>query len=302
MRISYIFIYLTSIIFLYSCSSSYEKLSKNTQIPNNELNKQLLKSYKAKAIFEAKEMHDWNSAKLYSEKAIKAINGQRVEPNKIEYWKIEESKKSDLLVAYDNLMIIYDEASIQNPYDLAIAVTSLDCWAEQQEENWQTWDIQNCKRDFLNAMHNIYETIKSTNKKNENMNNNDEEKIKFKKNENIKIEEKTEILIKKIIYFDFDKADISDVSLGKIIQFININKDKIEKYLIIGHTDTKGTKKYNDDLSYKRAQAVKDILINLGINKVNIKLLGKGENNLLVKTEDEIAHPANRRAEISGIK
>ena len=59
-------------------------------------------------------------------------------------------------------MIIYDEASIQNPYDLAIAVTSLDCWAEQQEENWQTWDIQNCKRDFLNAMHNIYETIKST--------------------------------------------------------------------------------------------------------------------------------------------
>ena len=43
------------------------------------------------------------------------------------------------------------------------------------------------------------------------------------------------------------------------------------------------------------------ILIKFGIEKNNIKILAKGESALAVKTKDEIAHPANRRAEISPI-
>ena len=53
------------------------------------------------------------------------------------------------------------------------------------------------------------------------------------------------------------------------------------------------------DLSLQRALAVKKLFIDFGIEKENIKILAKGENNLLVQTADEIAHPANRRAEIS---
>ena len=49
----------------------------------------------------------------------------------------------------------------------------------------------------------------------------------------------------------------------------------------------------------QRALAVKKLFINFGIEEENIKILAEGENNLLVKTADEIAHPANRRAEIS---
>jgi len=44
---------------------------------------------------------------------------------------------------------------------------------------------------------------------------------------------------------------------------------------------------------------VKTILIRLGISSEKIKILGEGENKLLVQTEDETKHPANRRAEIS---
>ena len=55
-------------------------------------------------------------------------------------------------------------------------------------------------------------------------------------------------------------------------------------------------------LSLERAKSVKELLIEYGINEKNIKLLAKGEEELLVKTEDEIPHPANRRAEISHIK
>ena len=45
-------------------------------------------AYKEKAEFEAKEMHDWNSAKLYSEKALKAARGGKILPQHIDYWKI----------------------------------------------------------------------------------------------------------------------------------------------------------------------------------------------------------------------
>ena len=62
-------------------------------------------------------------------------------------------------------MTIYDDAKVIDPLNLAIAISSLDCWSEQQEENWQIWDIDSCKEDFLNAMHNIYEKIASQEKK-----------------------------------------------------------------------------------------------------------------------------------------
>ena len=45
---------------------------------------------------------------------------------------------------------------INDPQNLAKAISSLDCWAEQEEEKWQTWDIDKCKNDFLTAMHEIY--------------------------------------------------------------------------------------------------------------------------------------------------
>ena len=44
---------------------------------------------------------------------------------------------------------------------------------------------------------------------------------------------------------------------------------------------------------------MKLILIKSGINSKDIKIFGKGESDLNVMTDDEVAHPANRRAEIS---
>ena len=52
-------------------------------------------------------------------------------------------------------------------------------------------------------------------------------------------------------------------------------------------------------LSLERAKSVESILLKLGIKKDNIKLLARGEKDLRVKTNDEVPHPANRRAEIS---
>ena len=98
-------------------------------------------------------MHDWNSAKLYSEKSLLAAKGEQIKPQKLDYWKISQEKINELHIAYSNLMVIYNQAINSDPYNLAIAISSLDCWAEQQEENWQTDHIQKCKNDFFKSMH-----------------------------------------------------------------------------------------------------------------------------------------------------
>ena len=78
----------------------------------------------------------------------------------------------------------------------------------------------------------------------------------------------------------------------------NKNKSDLNRYIIFGHTDTKGTIKYNMSLSIKRAEAVKEILLSLGITAKNVSVLGKGENQLAVDTPDNKKHPTNRRVEI----
>ena len=289
-----------------SCSSSYEFLSKNSFDPPDEFSKFLFDEYQNKADFEAKKMHDWNSTKLYSEKALKAANGTKLEPEVISYWKIPKQHLSELEKGYHNLMQVYETAIKISPYNLAIAISSLDCWAEQQEESWQTWDIEDCKNDYLKAMHNIYNTISDKKTNNKSLIDNDEPKeniaTKNVSDDSVAVvtKDKNE-KIKQIIYFDFDKSNLTNVSLEEIKNFLTKYESKIAKYLIVGHTDTKGTNEYNLKLSLNRATTVQNILIKSGINKNDIKIIAKGEKELAVKTQDEIAHPANRRAEISTI-
>ena len=289
---------LTCLFFLGGCSASYKQLSNMEKIKPSNFQEYLHNEYKRRATFEAKEMHDWNSAKLYAEKALISLETDKIYPEKISYWKLPEENMDKIKKGYDNLMTVYDNAKIIDPYNLAKAISSLDCWSEQQEENWQTWDINNCKEDFLNSMHIIYEKI-SSRKENKNFSTNQDNKIKNLLEDEVTVvtKDKNNDLLQ-IIYFDFDKFNLSNVSKNKIKLFIKKNRNKINEYLVVGHTDTKGSEDYNISLSIKRAEVVEELLIDYGINKNKIKILGKGEESLAVNTPDETKQPANRRVEI----
>ena len=298
MKFKYLISIISILIFLTGCSASYKELSKmETNKPRN-FQEHLLFEYKKRATFEAEKMHDWNSAKLYSEKALKSLETDEIYPEEISYWKLPKENIKEIRIAFDNLMTIYNDAKKIDPLNLAKAISSLDCWSEQQEENWQTWDINSCKNDFLNAMHSIYEKISAGEDEQETVNN---------KNNNSENETKDEVTIvtknenkelMQIIYFDFDQFNLSEVSKDKIKKFLNNYGSVINEYLVVGHTDTKGTNKYNLSLSIKRAEVVKEILINNGIKQSNIKILGKGEESLAIDTPDDTKQPANRRVEI----
>ena len=278
------------LLFLFGCSASYKHLSNmEDQNPSN-FKEYLFNEYKKRATFEAEEMHDWNSAKLYSEKALQSLENENIYPEKISYWKLPKDKINELKIAFENLMSIYDNAKIYDPYNLARAISSLDCWSEQQEENWQTWDIQNCKEDFIDSMHNIYLNI-SKNETNLDKNKNEDTEVTIVTKDNNNV-------LMQIIYFDFDNFNLSSVAKKKVKHFLDNYKNNINEYLLVGHTDTKGTKQYNLSLSIKRANVVKEILIKYGIDNKKIKILGEGEEKLAIITPDETKQPANRRVEI----
>jgi len=281
-----------------ACSAAYEQV-KEMDIKNPKTFQQhLLYNYKNNASFEAEKMHDWNSAKLYSEKALRAFDGENIYPEKINYWKLSTEIAKDIQTGYNNLLSIYDEAIIKNPKNLAKAISSLDCWAEQEEEKWQTWDIDKCKNDFHAAMHDIYNLLAKEDEREEVAKVTEQEVEKTETPQVVIVTENEKKEVMQIIYFDFDNSKLSEVSKNTLFDFLDKNKKKLSRYIIFGHTDTKGHDKYNMDLSIKRAGSVKQALLDQGIASDDISILGKGESELAIDTPDNTKHPANRRAEV----
>lgn len=68
---------------------------------------------------------------------------------------------------------------------------------------------------------------------------------------------------------------------------------------IIGHSDTMGAADMNEKLAYKRAEFVKDFFDQQALKIKEISLTSHGERNQLVKTEDNVKEPRNRRVEVT---
>jgi OOP family OmpA-OmpF porin len=80
--------------------------------------------------------------------------------------------------------------------------------------------------------------------------------------------------------FDFDKAVLKPEGKAAIDSEI-LSKlagvQKLELVLVTGHTDPIGTQQYNQKLSERRADAVRDYLVSKGVPKDKIETLGMGK-------------------------
>jgi len=86
------------------------------------------------------------------------------------------------------------------------------------------------------------------------------------------------------IYFDYDKADITELarkSLGPLGQALMDPKLIENRFIVIGHTDGKGGDPYNQALSERRAAAVKEFLVrSFGIAPERLASYGRGKSAL----------------------
>jgi outer membrane protein OmpA-like peptidoglycan-associated protein/tetratricopeptide (TPR) repeat protein len=101
------------------------------------------------------------------------------------------------------------------------------------------------------------------------------------------------------VFFEFDRADIkpeSEVELLEVVRLLQAHpKWKVE---VQGHTDSVGTAMYNQQLSQRRAEAVRQFLIQRGIKAERIQARGYGSSRPIAPNTTEEGRALNRRTEI----
>jgi hypothetical protein len=103
-----------------------------------------------------------------------------------------------------------------------------------------------------------------------------------------------------LVFFAFDSAELEADARQTIAEAAEAYRrtGEAQQITATGHTDTSGSAEYNLGLSQRRAAAVADELIRLGVPAADIVTVGRGEEDLLVPTADGVREPRNRRVEI----
>ena len=101
------------------------------------------------------------------------------------------------------------------------------------------------------------------------------------------------------VLFDFDKSNIKPEAgaiLDRLVAFMNENKDK--RASLSGHTDSVGTDAYNQALSERRVNSVRDYVVKKGVNSERVSGQGFGESKPIADNKTAEGRSKNRRVEI----
>jgi peptidoglycan-associated lipoprotein len=98
------------------------------------------------------------------------------------------------------------------------------------------------------------------------------------------------------MYFDLDKSDIRADARAALQK----NADYLKKWasvqaMVEGHCDSRGSSEYNLALGSRRATAVKDYLVSLGVPIARVTIVSKGKEQPFCNEENESCWQQNRR-------
>lgn len=101
--------------------------------------------------------------------------------------------------------------------------------------------------------------------------------------------------------FDHDRDVIKDAAKPELDAFAaRVNSlSSVESVSIVGHTDSSGTDAYNQNLSERRAAAVKDYLASQGVDPAVMSTSGMGESQPVADNSTKEGRAQNRRVEIT---
>lgn len=100
----------------------------------------------------------------------------------------------------------------------------------------------------------------------------------------------------KPVFFALDSSQLGDEARP----ILQKNSDWLKKWtstriMIEGHADSRGTAEYNLALGERRAVAVRDYLVNLGVPANRVQIVSKGKESPFCSEENEACWQQNRR-------
>jgi outer membrane protein OmpA-like peptidoglycan-associated protein len=101
------------------------------------------------------------------------------------------------------------------------------------------------------------------------------------------------------VTFDTNSTEVRQelyTEINRVAQVLNQYPDTLIR--VEGHTDSKGSDPYNMDLSRRRAQTVKTLLVMRGVADSRIEVVGFGKTMPVASNDTEAGRQMNRRVEI----
>jgi OOP family OmpA-OmpF porin len=243
-------------------------------------------------------MREYPDAAHFARKGLAASRGEKITPEPISDWNLEQGVMAELSDGRSRLLTIFDLGGREiAPQESAFAQAKFDCWIEAQEEVGSEDTAQECKAAFFDALKALESKIQRP------------APAVTEEAPAPALEPVTALPVDNsaplkaedamyLVFFDFDSSTVAgggDSVLNSVVE--EIKARGLKNIKLIGHADTSGSDEYNDKLAMKRAQSVKDALIKRGIS-TGITLESRGESELLVETSDGVREPANRRVQI----
>ncbi len=221
---------------------------------------------------------DYIDSDAFSIRARDAAAGKPAEPEAVAARQQTKKNAKALSAGRDKLVkALSGDAKTRIPGEAARAQTMYECWAQEQEENFQADDIDNCRIGFYTAL----------------------AKVSYKPPV-MKAPKPAPEPLSFVVHFDFDASTLSAKAKATVAEAAKaIIASRPKNVSVIGHTDRAGAVGYNIRLGERRANAVAAELVKARVSARLLTLGSLGEHAPAVNTADGARHPDNRRTEIS---
>lgn len=255
----------------------------------------LTEEYRNYSNNELKDMFDYPDALHFARKGLAAAAGEVVLPEPTVDWNLSDAHINELNAARGRMIIAYDLGARETvPALSARAQSRFDCWIEQQEENWDDAGLL-CKNQFMDVMSQIEANLQPPMPA--------MDPVEVIPTSPFDVDASAPMAAEDAVYLVFFNWDSSKMSGGAMNVLDAVAEEVATNppgtINVVGHADTSGATDYNQRLAFKRANGVKDALVQRGIDPSIINVDARGEAELLVPTPDNVREPANRRVNIS---
>lgn len=218
---------------------------------------------------------------------VNALAGGPLEPHPLDHVRVVSSAPGELQLGRTLLMRAAENGAVEKmPGVYARALSSYDCWVEQQEaEPHAAHNLNNCRRAFLREADRLASVIPVVSAQQE------PTEVSTLVLENLRTLHS--------VFFPFDRYDLTSGARRKLDEaramLTDVNNGKL---IIRGFADASGPEDYNMRLSERRAHSVADYL-GLPSDRFETRVVGYGETQLHVPTKDGVREAANRVVDIS---
>jgi OOP family OmpA-OmpF porin len=280
---------------------------------------------------------DWQDTTFFLNRARRLSKRRTPDPTPIDLRDMPADSVDELTDARRRLMIALSSTRRwKQPIESARAQASFDCWMQEREEDFQTDDINSCRSVFLAEIEKLEATtprtlvvllpdldgevgeVVFTNSAGTRTLTNERAATTANRStdapaeafelEQTSVDQRFGAAIKAqpvpperfIIFFELRSSDLTDTSAAQIPQIIDsIARHPAAEVDIVGHADRSGSDAYNDALSLRRANEIRQRIIGEVSNPAAVTITAKGEKNPVVDTPDGVVEPQNRRVEVT---